>query len=339
MSGRKPPIRAVPTNVITGFLGVGKTTSILHLLQNKPANQRWAVLVNEFGEIGVDGALMQGHHSEEQSVFIREVPGGCMCCAGGLPMQIVLNQLLLIARPDRLLIEPTGLGHPREVLQVLTSGPYREVLSVEQVITLVNARQLSDKRYTENQTFNQQIAVADIVVGNKDDLYQPNDREMLQSYVQENAINGVRVVYTVNGELDYSLLMGLSRSIGSVDQPKKSHHHHQKNIPAVATLPACGYLKKLNEGDGYRSVGWRFREDKIFRRDALFSFLSGIEAERVKAVMNTENGVFGYNIVDGSLTELPLFGHGQSCIEFINVSVNDDWEAQLLQCLTITSAE
>jgi len=92
---------------------------------------------------------MQGHHSEEQSVFIREVPGGCMCCASGLPMQIVLNQLLLIARPDRLLIEPTGLGHPKEVLQVLTSGAYREVLSVEQVITLVNARQLSDKRYTK----------------------------------------------------------------------------------------------------------------------------------------------------------------------------------------------
>ena len=76
--------------------------------------------MNEFGEIGVDGSLYQGQHSEENGVFIREVPGGCMCCAAGLPMQIALGLLLGQAKPDRLLIEPTGLGHPVEVLQVLT---------------------------------------------------------------------------------------------------------------------------------------------------------------------------------------------------------------------------
>ena len=103
-------ISSVPTNIITGFLGVGKTTAISHLLKNKPSDQRWAVLVNEFGEIGVDGRLMQGQYPEEQRVFVKEVPGGCMCCAAGLPMQVALNQLLASARPDRMLIEPTGLG-------------------------------------------------------------------------------------------------------------------------------------------------------------------------------------------------------------------------------------
>ena len=106
-------IKAVPTNIITGFLGAGKTSAIVHLLQNKPKNERWAILVNEFGEIGIDGSLMQGQYSEEQGIFIREVPGGCMCCAAGLPMQIALNMLLAKAKPDRLLIEPTGLGHPK----------------------------------------------------------------------------------------------------------------------------------------------------------------------------------------------------------------------------------
>jgi len=113
------PINAVPTNIVTGFLGVGKTTTILHLLKSKPAGERWAVLVNEFGEIGIDGSLIQGQHSKEMGVYIREVPGGCMCCTAGLPMQIALNQLLVSSRPDRLLIEPTGLGHPKEVLQTL----------------------------------------------------------------------------------------------------------------------------------------------------------------------------------------------------------------------------
>ena len=80
MSSHHDRIQAVPTNVITGFLGVGKTTAILHLLTHKPSDERWAVLVNEFGEIGVDGSLFEGRSSNEKGVFIREVPGGCMLC-------------------------------------------------------------------------------------------------------------------------------------------------------------------------------------------------------------------------------------------------------------------
>lgn len=133
MNYNNQSIKAVPTNIITGFLGVGKTTAILNLMKNKPDNERWAILVNEFGEIGVDGSLVGGQHSDNQNVFIREVPGGCMCCAAGLPMQIALNQLLSEARPDRLLIEPTGLGHPKEVLEVLSTGHFRQILSLKRI--------------------------------------------------------------------------------------------------------------------------------------------------------------------------------------------------------------
>ena len=154
--------KAVPTNIITGFLGVGKTSAILHLLENKPSTERWAILVNEFGEIGVDGSLFTGQHSEEQGVYIREVPGGCMCCAAGLPMQVALNQLLVRSKPDRLLIEPTGLGHPFEVLETLSSDIYKRVLSLQKTLTLLDARKLSDNRYIQHETFNQQIAIADI---------------------------------------------------------------------------------------------------------------------------------------------------------------------------------
>lgn len=87
MSSKQASISGVPTNIITGFLGVGKTSAILNLMKHKPEGEKWAVLVNEFGEIGVDGSLIQGQKSDAQSVFIREVPGGCMCCAAGLPMQ------------------------------------------------------------------------------------------------------------------------------------------------------------------------------------------------------------------------------------------------------------
>ena len=99
--------KKVPTNIITGFLGVGKTTAILNLLKNKPENENWAVLVNEFGEIGIDGALMT-----DQGAVIKEVPAGCMCCTAGVPMSVGINALLR-QKPHCLLIEPTGLGHPK----------------------------------------------------------------------------------------------------------------------------------------------------------------------------------------------------------------------------------
>lgn len=153
-------VKKISTNIITGFLGVGKTSAILHLLKNKPENERWAVLVNEFGEIGIDGSLLKGQYSENSGVFIREVPGGCMCCAAGLPMQVALNQLLTKAKPDRLLIEPTGLGHPVEILQILSDKFYQQILQVEKILTLVDARNLTDRRYTEHDTFNQQISIA-----------------------------------------------------------------------------------------------------------------------------------------------------------------------------------
>lgn len=143
----------VPVNIITGFLGVGKTSAILHLLKAKPQNERWAILINEFGEIGIDGSFFSGSYQEEEGVFIKEVTGGCMCCASGFSVQIALNQLLMRAKLDRLLIEPAGLGHPVEVLVLLSTDCYQEMLSIQNIITLLDARKLSDSRYAEHKTF------------------------------------------------------------------------------------------------------------------------------------------------------------------------------------------
>ena len=89
-------------NVITGFLGVGKTTAILNLLQQKPDDELWAILVNEFGEIGVDGGLLQGQAPSRDDVMVFEIPGGCMCCAAGLPMEMALSQLFFFGFPRSL---------------------------------------------------------------------------------------------------------------------------------------------------------------------------------------------------------------------------------------------
>ncbi len=295
-------IQSVPTNIITGFLGAGKTSAILHLLKNKPANERWAVLVNEFGEIGVDGSLFAGQHTEDQGVFIKEVPGGCMCCAAGVPMKVALNQLLVRAKPDRLLIEPTGLGHPREVLQVLSDDYYRPVLTLHNTIALVDARKLADKKYTEHETFNQQIAIADVVVGNKLDLYQPSDKSRLFTYVMENGKTEVQVFFTQHGELKLSQINGKmhDKTAGSTLE----HGAHHELVSGLTSHP--DFVKAVNQGEGFHSIGWQFSIHKTFKRSQLLRLFEQLDAERMKAVFKTDEGMYGYNLTTDGLIETPL---------------------------------
>ena len=335
----KTPISAIPTNIITGFLGAGKTSAILHLLKQKPAKERWAVLVNEFGEIGVDGSFFEGQHAESSGVFVREVPGGCMCCTAGLPMQIALNQLLLRAKPSRLLIEPTGLGHPLEVLQSLSTSQYQNILDLQKIITLVDARKLSDERYTSHQTFNQQIAIADTVVGNKLDLYQAHEQASLENYVKQHGAAQAKVIFTQQGELSDEYLMGKTAAIAQNEHHHHQHHHHHhssatKTQSPEGPLPECGYLKAVNKGEGFYSIGWRFSPKYLFSHDQLFSLLSTIKAERMKAVFITEQGIFSYNSSADNMTQTALDECSESRIEIIANTLGDTWEAQLMACIT-----
>jgi len=324
-----PLIQHVPTNIITGFLGVGKTTAILHLLGQKPKGERWAILVNEFGEIGVDGSLISGQFSESRGIFIKEVPGGCMCCAAGLPMQIALNQLLHRARPDRLIIEPTGLGHPVEVLQTLSAPHYQNILSIHQIITLVDARKIKDPRYAENMTFQQQISIADKIIGNKQDLYNDGDQALLEHFIAEQGNEYASLSFTWQGQLPLEALQGSTQT-----RAQSVHHHQKEPEPRIndSPLPESGYLSAENSGEGYESIGWRFSPTRVFSRTKLYAFLTGLDVERMKAVFITDAGVFGYNLTSDILTELELDDCIESRIEIICHQLDAAWETKLLNC-------
>lgn len=327
-------LKAIPTNVISGFLGVGKTTAIMHLLEQKPSDERWAVLVNEFGEVGIDGSMFSGKETDEQGVFIREVPGGCMCCAAGLPMQIALNMLLARAKPNRLLIEPTGLGHPKEVMAVLASEHYREVLDLRATITLVDARKIHDSRYTSHPTFNQQLAIADVIVANKKDQYQACDFPALMDYLNTTLNLGNKCVYQVSQGM-----LSLDWLTAPASQQEHQHHRHPQEdaITTVETMdmPSEGYFSVDNEGEGFYSRGWIFKPEWTFDAVKLSALLLGLEAERIKGVFITDRGITAYNKADNVLTELELDETPDSRIECISTDKASlsTLEEELLNCV------
>ena len=278
------------TNLITGFLGCGKTTTIRHLLSQKPENEKWAVLVNEFGEIGIDGALLA-----DSGAVLKEIPGGCMCCVNGLPMQVGLNMLLQQAKPDRLLIEPTGLGHPKQILSLLTSDVYQPWIDLRATLCLVDARQLSEPRYAENENFRDQLAAADIIVANKQDTYTPQDNNVLQQWHELQALSRP-LYYAEQGKIDAALL-DIAHS-NNHELPDGTHHHgsvRQKGLAALSLKGTEPWRRALNQGQGYHSCGWVFNAETVFDTVPLLEWIRLNPVERVKGVMRIAEGTLVVN--------------------------------------------
>jgi len=309
----------VPTNILTGFLGVGKTTAIQHLLRSKPEGETWAVLVNEFGEVGIDGALLR-----DGGARVREVPGGCICCVAGLPMTVALNQLLGRERPDRLLIEPTGLGHPAQIIATLTGTFYEYILDLRATLTLVDPRKLADRRYTENDNFRDQIWAADLLVGNKSDLTEAGDWQRLEQQLAlwegEGMPAKAALKSVTQGAIDPEWL-DLPRS----DRPTaKPHHHREQRLQAppvqqLMNLPEGESMaRRDNRGQDHFSSGWVMTPDWEFDYDGLFCWLNGLSLARVKAVMITGEGIFSFNRADGVVSVGELDETPDSRIELID---------------------
>ncbi len=306
-------MQKVPTNIITGFLGVGKTTMILDMLKHKPENESWAVLVNEFGEIGIDGAMMT-----DQGAMIKEVPGGCMCCTAGVPMSVGINALLR-QKPDRLLIEPTGLGHPKQVIATLTSEQYSAYVDLKATIALVDPRNFSDERYTSNQNFNDQLNSADIIVGNKIDQCSEIDIDNFKSWYLKQQPQKLGFYFSEQGAIDIACLDTKGTETSASAKLEPHHHDHAAMEPQFEIPPGEAFVRKENKGQGYYSCGWLFGAEYQFNFDQLFSMLSALTAERVKAVMNTDQGCYAFNSSNGvvSVNELSLEGF-ESRIEVID---------------------
>ncbi|TDY02937.1 CobW family GTP-binding protein [Thiohalophilus thiocyanatoxydans] len=324
-------IRHIPTNVITGFLGVGKTTAVLHLLKHKPATERWAVLVNEFGQIGIDGQIL-----EQDGVAIKELPGGCMCCAAGVSVQVGINALLANSRPDRLLIEPTGIGHPKQIIKQLTQPPFDQTLAMRACITLIDPRHLDNPRYRENEYYREQLDIADVLVANKVDQC---DDAQLAAFAQlvETRQPGA------SGQVSHGQLQ-----LAWLDLPHARRQDSGRSLVHARAAPEAGTqieTVQLEAGESWRRLenrsgefagcGWLFAEQLRFDYPKINSLLTAMSAERIKASLRTDQGDYLFNSIEGDMQVSPRETPPQNRIEII-MQGDPDWdkvEDALLSCL------
>lgn len=311
------------TNLITGFLGSGKTTSILHLLAQKPADEKWAVLVNEFGEVGIDGALLA-----DSGALLKEIPGGCMCCVNGLPMQVGLNTLLRQGKPDRLLIEPTGLGHPKQILDILTAAVYEPWIDLRATLCILDPRQLLDEKAVNNDNFRDQLAAADIIVANKSDRETPESAQAFADWWQRWG-GERRQVSAIQGNIDLALLDEPRRNTAPLPASAEHAHLHPPTagLAALSLAEHQRWRRHLNSGQGYQACGWIFDAETVFDTIALLEWARLAPVARVKGVLRIAEGAVRINRQGEDLhIETLSVAPPDSRIELISAN-EADWNA------------
>ncbi|MEA5619246.1 cobalamin biosynthesis protein CobW [Cronbergia sp. UHCC 0137] len=247
----------IPVTVITGFLGSGKTSLIRHILQNNQG-RRIAVLVNEFGELGIDGELLKScqicpedETAENQETNIFELTNGCLCCT--VQEEFFPTMLELIKRRDSIdciVIETSGLALPKPLVKAFRWQEIRNAATVDAVITVVDcaavaagtfasdleaiAAQRQEDDSLEHETplqelFEDQLACADLVVLNKTDLVDAQTKAQVIELVKGELPRVVKIVESDRGTLDPSILLGLEAAVEDNLDSRPSHHDTEED--------------------------------------------------------------------------------------------------------------
>lgn len=330
----------VPTHVITGFLGAGKTTLLKHLLAQKPAGETWAVLVNEFGQIGLDGVLLEA----DADIAIHEVVGGCLCCTSQLPMQVGLSRLLTKTKPTRLFIEPTGLGHPLQLIEQLSEPHWARALDLRAIVSVVDGTRLFEKKLTEHETYQAQLALADILVVSHQEQMTENDQSQLSVMLEHLSTikTSVPTVYFTNqGELT---LAEVDQSRHGGRQTRRSLLHlvpqfnmlSQETVTDEIELPYHYHEQALAQSVG----GWRLPVEWVFDRDRLLGWLLSLQGwMRIKGVIRIysvqhESEWLALNLIPMQISFTSHAGNADNRLEIIAAS-DADWagyEQALMAC-------
>jgi cobalamin biosynthesis protein CobW len=236
----------IPVTVITGFLGAGKTTLVRHLLQN-PQGKRLAVVVNEFGDVGVDGEILKScalPDCPEENIV--ELANGCICCTVADDFIPTIEALMALSpRPDHILIETSGLALPKPLLKAFDWPAIRSRITVDGVIAVADAEAVAAGRFAPDvdrvdaqrqaddsidhetplsEVFEDQIACADIVLLTKPDLAGAEGLAAARAVIAAEAPRPLPMVEVAEGVVDPRVILGLGAAAEDDLAARPSHH-------------------------------------------------------------------------------------------------------------------
>jgi cobalamin biosynthesis protein CobW len=249
----------IPVTIITGFLGSGKTSLIRHLLQNNQG-RRIAVLVNEFGELGIDGDLLKAcqvcDDEDEAASNIVELANGCLCCTVQEEFLPVMQSLLKRRdKIDCILIETSGLALPKPLITAFRWPDIRHALTVDGVVTVVDCEAVADGTLAKDlaaleamrqadpgldhetplqELFEDQLACADLVILNKTDLVDAATQAKVRQQVEQELSRSVKIVASGRSadremaSLSPDLLLGFNAAVEDNLESRPSHHDHEE---------------------------------------------------------------------------------------------------------------
>lgn len=264
-TGKVGPDLGVPALVVSGFLGAGKTTFVKHLIADAQGQGlKLAVISNEFGELGIDRALLQ----EEGGPGYVELEGGCVCCQLSGELLNTLQNLWETIRPDRVVVETSGVALPFETLLTFWREPVTEWVGESLAVVVVNAEQVAQGRDLEG-TFEQQVSSADLVVFNKIDLIPPDSLGPLEDLLRDMAPDAP-VIRSIQGKIDTTIVFPSVPMQGFPPNPQRKPellpHTHEEFEAQELSFP-----------------------DDI-TPEQLITQLQPLHALRIKGIVNTSEG-------------------------------------------------
>jgi cobalamin biosynthesis protein CobW len=245
MNGSRQSLARVPCTIVTGFLGAGKTTLIRHVLANAQG-RRLAVIVNEFGDVGIDGEILKGCGNEacpEENIV--ELANGCLCCTVADEFVPALDAILARDGVEHIVIETSGLALPKPLVQAFHWPAIKSRVTVDGVVVVVDGAALASGRVADDldalarqraadsalahddpveEVFDDQIACADLVVLNKRDLIDAAGIAKAQAAIASVLPRSVKVITVADGKVDQALLLGLG--VGTEDDIANRRTRH-----------------------------------------------------------------------------------------------------------------
>jgi cobalamin biosynthesis protein CobW len=256
----------IPVTVITGFLGAGKTTLIRHLMQN-PQGKRLAILVNEFGTVGVDGDILKSCADDNCPVEnIVELANGCICCTVADDFIPTIEALMAMpVRPDHILIETSGLALPKPLLKAFDWPAIRSRITVDGVIALADAEAVAAGRFAPDvaavdaqraadpsldhetplsEVFEDQILCADLILLSKADLAGEAGLATARDVIAAEMTRTVPMLSMTEGVIDPRVILGLNAAAEDDLAARPSHHDGPTTMSTTTSTPSSSTCPK-----------------------------------------------------------------------------------------------